>query len=180
MYIYFIWVRFNQIHMNRLIICCALIALFLTQSCTVQTQCGTKESFITNYDKFINDLRQHHDEISDNHWDSVEKEFKLYVDECYPKHKVQMTTSEKLEFWKNTLSYGLYKGSQDGDLTLDFDNVDIDISDELDNISIESKEELERFIKEEFGTDIEDAVDDLVDGIKEIGDEIKSWLKEKK
>lgn len=164
--------------MNRIIICCAFIACILGTSCTVQTHCGSKELFITNYDKFIGDLKTYHESLSESSWESIDAEFKLYVDECYPKYKKSLTTSEKLEFWKNTLSYGLYKGSQDGDLSLHFENVNLNVSDEFDNISIESKEELERFIKEEFGTDIEEAIDDVVDGIKEIGDEIKSWLKE--
>lgn len=123
----------------------------LSVQCTYQTHCSTKVSFIKSYDKFIQDVKINHNKLVESDWINIDEEFEMYVDKCYPKFKNDLTLSEKVDFWKNTMSYGYYKGTKDGDFDLNFKDMDINISNELDDISIEGKEELEKFIKEEFG-----------------------------
>ncbi len=143
---------------------------------TPQVKCPNKKSFLNSFEDFVSDVKEHYRDISINDWESIDKEFELYADQCYEKYEDELSIGEKVDFVKNTLTYAYYKGKVDGDIDIDLS--DLHISEDLEDISIESKEELEKFIKEELGQDIEEALDDLMDGMKDISEEIKNWLKE--
>lgn len=147
-------------------------------SCDSLIHCGSKDAFIENYAKFTTDLREHAEKLDDQDWKAIDAEFKMYVDECYPKYKEQLSISEKLNFWKGTLSYVVNKNGHDGNLNIELNDVNINLTEEFKDLSIESKKELEKFIKDEFGKDLEDAIDQIVDEIHNLSDELKSWLKQ--
>ncbi len=150
-------------------------SFFFLCSCSLDTTCMSKESFLSNFDKFSKDLKENHELLEESDWMSIDQEFTNFVDNCYPKFKSDLSIEEKVSFFKNTLSYGYYKGSKDGSLDID---LKLDIEGELRDLSVQGKEELKNFIKKEFGADLETAIDDLIEGIKEIGEELKDWLKD--
>lgn len=152
-----------------------LTASIFLAGCGLNTSCVSKDSFISNYEKFSADIKENYEKLSIEDWTSIDEEFTSYVDVCYPKFKSELSLEEKVNFFKNTLSYGYYKGTKDGKIDID---LKLDLGDEMEEISIQGKEELEAFIKKEFGDDLESTIDDIVDGIKELGDEIKEWLKD--
>lgn len=141
--------------------------------------CPDKNSFLDGYSKFVADLGDHHKELKKSDWADIEQEFKVFADECYPKFKEDLSLSEKLKFWKNTIQYAAYSGQENEDVNLAFDDVNLDFSSEFGELTTEGKEELERFIKEEMGDDIENLIDDVLGELEKVGDEIKSWLKKK-
>ena len=164
--------------MNRPFILLIILCSMNFLSCDSIVHCGSKDAFIKNYSKFTTDLREHAEKLEAQDWKAIDDEFKMYVDECYPKYKEQLSLSEKLSFWKGTLSYAVHKNGNDGNINIQLNDVKIDLADEFKDLSIESKKELEKFIKDEFGRDLEDAIDRIVDEIHNLGDELKSWLKE--
>lgn len=153
-----------------------IIVSFLT-NCEMATHCQNKDRFIHNFEKFAKDIREHSKELEEKDWVAVDKEFELYVDQCYPKFKDELSLSEKISFWKSTLAYTSYRSAASGDIHLKINDLKIDLSGEMNELSIESKQELEKYIKEELRPELEDAIDEVVDAIKEVGDELKNWLK---
>lgn len=162
--------------------CCKALFMLLLASLFVQcqmiTHCKDKESFIYNYEKFTDDIKKHHNDLQKSDWASIDREFEMYVDECYPKYKSGLDLNEKISFWKNTLTYTAYREKGDMDINLKVNELKIELSDDMDELGIESKKELEKFLKEELRPELEEAIDEVVDAIKEVGDELKSWLKQ--
>jgi hypothetical protein len=145
--------------------------------CQMITHCNDKETFIQNYEKFTEDLKTHHRDLQKSDWTAIDREFEMYVDECYPKFKAELSLSEKVTFWKSTLAYTAYRGKGEMDIDIKINDLKIELSNEMNDLSIESKKELEIFIKEELRPELEEAIDEVVETIKEVGDELKSWLK---
>jgi len=128
---------------------------------------------ITNYDKFIKDVEDHHEQLEESDWADIDTEFKNYVEGCYQKFKEDMSASEKLNFWKQSLSYGIFRGSSSGSFKLD---LDIDYEQELNELSAQGRQELENFLRDELKPDLDKTIDGVVKEVEKLGDELKNWL----
>jgi len=128
---------------------------------------------ISNYDKFISDVNDHHKSLDASDWQDIDKEFEGFVETCYPKYKDDMSISEKVTFWKQTLSYGIYRGSSDGTYQLD---LDIDYESEINELSSQGRKEIEAFIREELKPELGKTIDGVVKEVEKLGDELKNWL----
>jgi len=148
-----------------------LLTISLISSC--QTRCLTKEAFITGYDKFSEDVKTHYKDLSEEDWANIDKELKAYVDECYPKYKADLTVSEKVAFWKNTLSYGIYRRDKNDGYELD---LDIDYEKEINDLTDQGRAELEKFINKDLKPNLEGAIDDVVREVELLGDRLKEWI----
>ena len=142
-------------------------------ACSFDSSFLSKETMITNYDKFIKDVNKHHEKLDSEDWQDIDKEFKGFVESCYPKFKDDMSVSEKINFWKQTLSYGVYRGSSAGTYQLD---VDIDYESEINELSKQGREEIEDFLRKELQPELERTIDDVVKEVDKLGTELKNWL----
>jgi len=149
----------------------ALILLSCTQ-CTVVQQCPDKESFLTSFDELIEEINRNEESYTESEWTAKDKEVKQLLDICYAKYEEELTLKDKISIMKNTVVYGAYRELED--LKLE----SYDLKSEIENIGSEGKREIERFIKDELGPNLESAIDDVIEGINDIGEELKSWLKE--
>lgn len=157
--------------MGRILLTFSFFA-FLS-ACNIDTNCMSKEAMITNFDKFIKDVEQHHEKLEQSDWAHIDEELKAYIETCYPKFKEDMNVSEKVTFWKQTLSYGVYRGSASGSYQLD---IDIDYETELNELTAQGRQEIEAFIREELKPDLDKTIDGVVKEVEKLGDELKNWL----
>ena len=152
----------------------ALLLLLLFTSCN--TKCISKESFLKNFNAFSEDMEEHYRSLQAEDWTEIEKEYTSYLTNCYPKFKEEMTATERLSFWKNAFAYGFRRSEQDVNYEFDIENYGINIDEEVESLSIAGQEELERFLKEEFGPELENVFDTLIKELEGLGDELKNWL----
>lgn len=140
------------------------------------TKCINKKSFIDNFDQFSEDLSMHYRSLEKDDWVDIEEEYSIFITKCYPKFKEQMSGTERIAFWKNAFAYGFRRSEQDPSYDFDIENYGINIEEEIESLSLAGQEELERFLKEEFGPELEDVFDTLIKELEGLGDELKNWL----
>ena len=145
---------------------------FLLISCN--TNCLTKDSFILSYDKFIE--ASSINKNSEPDFVASEKIYKSFTNECYTKFRNEMTNSEKLHFWKQTIRYQSLR-SDSGDEGKFFSPELQDLLEsDLETFTQESKAELVKMFREEIAPDLNEAIYEVVKGINEIGESLKGWL----
>ena len=145
-------------------------------ACNLNTNCISKESFLSGYEKFVDDVKNHHDKIEIGQWKSIDQEFASYTEDCYPKYKEQLSTKERVDFWKHTLSYGVYRGKNDDLYEFIPEDYGLNLEEEIELLTEDAQEELETFIKEEIGPELEGAIESLIDELEGLGEQFKEWL----
>lgn len=150
--------------------------LILVSACNFNSECLSKEAFLSGYEKFSNDVETHYRNLQTEDWVDIDKEMKIYVEQCYPKYKEQLSIEEKVQFWKNTLSYGLYRGDKSNSYELE---LDIDYERELDELTEQGRKEIESFIQKELKPELNDIIDDVVKEVDNLGSKLKEWLNDK-
>jgi len=157
--------------MKRLILL-FLISCSLHYSCN--TSCITKEGFISSYDTFIEESI----EAKNGDFIASEKHFESFTKECYEKFHSKMTNKEKIHFWKQTLKYQSEKyGYYNNDDILSPELQEA-LERDLETFTLESKQELIKIFKDEVAPELNNAIDEVVKGIEELGESLKDWLKE--
>ena len=142
-------------------------------ACSFNPKCINKESFLKGFDEFSKDIEKHYEELNGKDWIDIDKEFKEYVDICYPKFKKDLTIKEKIGFWKHTLSYGLYRGNKAGEYKLD---IELDLEQELEEMSQQGREELEQYIRDEIAPELNNVIDEVLKEFDGFGDKLKELL----
>ena len=151
------------------------ISLFIAgvfSQCTIVQHCPNKSAFLSNYDDLISEIDKANSKDSDENWVSRDKEVKSLLDLCYPKYEKELTLSEKIQVIKNTIIYGVHRDLDQ----LELEQFDLQV--EMKKIGEEGRVEIEKIIREELGSNIDAVIDDVIEGINEIGNELKAWLKE--
>lgn len=146
-----------------------------TESC-MDRFCSDLDHFMESFDDFSNDIKEHYESFEIADWKKLDKEYKEYVDKCYPQFKSEMSLEEKVSFLKNAFLYDVYR--EESGSAPDIESLHtVDLGREVQELGSEAQEELEKFLKDNLGNELEKAVDDILDGLNQIGNEIKDWLK---
>ena len=140
--------------------------------------CQTKDSFLTSYDTFISDVEEHAESLAEADWKDINEEYKQFIDVCYEQHKEEMNISEKVDFWKNTLSYSTYHTGDREELETIMDDIQVKLEEDLKNFTAESREEIEDYFRKEIAPELESAIDEILEGVEEFGEKMKDWLKD--
>ena len=149
------------------------LVVAILSSCNFNSECLSKEAFLSGYEKFSNDVEKHYRDLKADDWVDIDKELKVYVEQCYPKYKEELSIEEKVSFWKNTLSYGLYRGDKSNSYQMD---LDIDYEKELDELTEQGRMEIERFFQKELKPELNDIIDEVVKEVDNLGGKLKEWL----
>ena len=125
----------------------------------------------------MKDLEKNHEKYSESDWESKDSKIEQFVNECYPELKMSLTGEEKMNFWTKYVKYMIIRHGSKAlkEIEIADKSSDVDIYDEI----IESVEDadLELMLKEMYGEDIEEAVDEVLNQINNWGDKLKDWLK---
>ena len=154
------------------------VMLLSVQSCNIDA-CINKSYFVATYNNFMKDLEKNHENYTEADWKSKDSKIEQFVNDCYPELKMSLTGEEKTNFWTKYVKYIIIRHGS-GALT-EIERADqastIDIYDEI----IESVDEvdLQNMLKEMYGEDIEEAVDEVLNQINNWGEKLKNWLKTK-
>jgi len=108
--------------------------------------------------------------------------------DCYQAHKDDMTSREKRRFWKDAVKLMIVKGTENIDLKMDDDDIDIDlgsseedleyITTELEEVFEGTGEEIKEIVDEFLKEDASKLIDKAVEGIGKFADELKEALEE--
>ena len=153
-----------------------LLMVTITAGCQFSSNCLNKESFLSGFNEFVDDVRINHEKIAYGNWRDIDQEYDEYLRTCYPKYKEELSIKEKIDFWKNAFSYNVYRKSVDETFEIDFEEYGLNLEEEIEALSQEGQRELEKFLKEELSPQIEDAFDSLINEIESVGDQLKNWL----
>ncbi len=116
----------------------------------------TKDEYLNKFKNFIERVDKYHEDYTKNDWEWADERFKLYSVDWYDEFKDDLTTEEKIEVIALKLEYRSMKEPSA-------------ISDLLNNLKDEEneiKQKLDEYLKKDFDEDIEE----LMDGMIEIGD----------
>ena len=128
---------------------------------------------MSNYNQFAVEVRENHESFKTDDWAGKDEEFKNYVENCYLKYKSELSFGERIDFWKQTMSYSAYRGSQDLPNSLD---LSIDLSSEFEELSSQGQQEIEDYLRTQVTPELEKAVDQIVKEVDQLGTKIKEWL----
>jgi len=162
---------------KSLLLYLSILPLFVL-SCQLDP-CANKEKFLSTFDSFVEEISDEEREIILEDWKKYDTKFKSYIEECYVNHKSEMTIAEKQKFWANSIRY-YYERHGNGfftELSDDTDPLATLMEKELEEVFNNPQEAIVALIKEEYGEDISQSIDRVVDEIKKLGEEIKDIFK---
>lgn len=127
----------------------------------------------------MKDFEKNNDNYNASDWESKDKKVQNFVNNCYKELSSDMTSDEKVQFWTKYVKYMLVRHTKSAfkAIEIEDESSDVDIFDEI-SISIEEAD-LEKLLKEMYGDDLENAVDDVLKEINKWGDQLKNWLNTK-
>jgi len=132
-----------------------LFAILLTiSSCLVP---GSKESYLENFEKFIDRVEKEHHEYNEKDWKWTDKQFQKFSEEWYDEYRNELTFQEKLQVKMMILKYKAFRGEEE---------LDSGIKRFLREDTKELKEEIEEYIE----NDAEEDLQKIREGMEEIGD----------
>jgi hypothetical protein len=155
-----------------------LLLIILSSSLffSCNTSCITKDSFVSNFDAFVENTSQKN--LSNTNKSKTKKLFNSYTSECYERFQGEMSNKEKVHFWTQTIKHQTEQnGYSDLDKILS-PELQKSLERDLDTFTKESKEELIKVFRDEVAPELNNAIDDIVKGIEEIGETLKDWLNE--
>ncbi len=152
-------------HMNQIkLFPSALVLLILLlglSSC--KNTIDTKESYLKEYESFIEEIKENKDEYSEEEWKKKDEKFTTFSDELYKKYEDELSFFEQARIAKYALQYGSTRGIKALNNALESGELE-DAVEEITNI---------------FDEDIQKDLDNLIEDLKEVWDEdLKDDLKE--
>ena len=81
-----------------------LLVLCLCVSCN-KDSCASKTDFLESFETFSTEFESKRHELSDNDSAAFEERFRSLIDNCYKKHREDLTLTERQDFWKSGLRY---------------------------------------------------------------------------
>lgn len=155
-----------------------VIALFLTfavQSCKIEP-CLTKSYFTGSYKNFIKSILKERKNYTEADWQSKEEKMRGFVNDCYQAHKSEMSIEDKTNFWTGYIEFmfARHKASIIKKIQEEDANSSVEIFKELSE-SVKDLD-LEKMVRETYGKDIEDAIDNVLKEVDKWGAELKKWL----
>ena len=136
-----------------------LFGILLFTACAPQT----KESYLQDYQDFMQDVKEHYDTYSQEDWKEKDKKFKKFSEEWYDKYKDDLTWKEQLRLGKYAIQYNVYKlGGKSGK------SIDQVFGKDLDEL----KKQVQYYKDHQMDKDIED----LTKQAQDLGKEAQKTL----
>ena len=91
--------------MRALFLVFAAVGLVALQSCTT-IQCGTNKSqFLEQYERFMTEAEQMDNSVTDKAWLIFDEQLEVYLVDCYPSLKDEMSQSDRNSVMLDALHY---------------------------------------------------------------------------
>lgn len=119
----------------------------------------SKGQFLSRYDSFMENVKENHDDFSENQWEAKDEQLEEMLDDWYPEFEDDLTRKERSKVWSKAMQYAVYRHGND-----------------LENFWADNGEELSELMKEhisEVSEETRKAIQEIVPEIKEIMPELK-------
>jgi len=158
----------------------SILCVFLMVGCQM-SPCGfNKTSFLAKHEYLVDQAKKNKKDWSKKDWESADDKMKQLLEECYETYEEEMTNKETSKFWTKTASYYVSRFGRGFLRELKNENSDVVISLEkgFDSIKEDPDEFLRQLLNESGGSEIKEALNELGDELKELGEEFEKWLNE--
>ncbi len=118
-----------------------LIIIVLVTSCKTET----KETYLSDYQKFMTEVTDNHQEYSDKDWEKKTKEFDKYKTVLKEKYKNELSWQEQLTLGQHEMGFGLLQLKKESPNLLDLFKGDFE----------GLKKQIENYTKNEMGDDVD-------------------------
>lgn len=168
-----------QIKEFFIILLCAPIVTFL--GCST-IQCGTtKDHFINQYDRFIDEVKELQLSATDSRWKIYDDSFEAYILECFDRFEEEMSFAEKQDLLYRAVEYYFHRYKTD--MFRELDNPENEVSVFLKSRLYKIWEEPEKLFREITGEDWDMLLEDFKEDVskwKERFEEMMSTDDQKK
>ncbi len=144
-----------KLNKSKWFLAAVLLVLTTTMySCMVP---ANKEAYLKNFKSFVERVGKNHNDFNKKDWKWADTTFDKFSKDWYRNYKDELTTDDELEVIELKLKYQSYKQP---------DVIKQIYKDLVENEGTELKEKINEYID----NDMDEDVDHLIDGMKEIGD----------
>lgn len=148
------------------------LIVILVSSCAPMS----KDVYLNNYDKFVENVRENHEKFTESDWINADKKFDEYSNKLFVKFEPEFTLEEKVLVTKYRLQYDIYRYKDDAiDIILDALSTYTELKNE---ISREIKNQTKQEISEYIDNDLEEDIHYLFEYSGKIKDILKLKVKD--
>jgi hypothetical protein len=154
-----------------------LFGLSVLSNCVIDP-CPNKEKMIESMDKLVLDASNKAPSGPGANWTSMDARFNKLVSDCYDLYKEELSINAKKDYWLNGIRYYKHRYGENWYEKLDDPNdiLSIRLEKEIGETIESSAENVIDFIKEVYGDDIKEGIDEVVDELEKLGEELKIIL----
>lgn len=159
-----------------LLLCIFCMTLF---SCKPEP-CLTKKGFLYSFENFIDKVDEDYKTYEAKDWDKKDERFSEFVGTCYEKFEDKLSEAEKKDFWMQYLNYKVKRYGKGffSDLSTESAEVTQELEEQIKKVLENPEENIKSLIKEVYGDDVDEAIDNTIKEISKFGDRLKEWLDE--
>ena len=152
-----------------------LSSIVLFSQCSVD-ECYNKKVYLKNLDAFIDEVNEKYKDYDDDDWKKSNEKLKKYIEECYE----SLSDDEKKEIWAKTFKYYFrqYGLKLKNFLVEDDNEISAKFKEEMEKLRNYSVKDFEKIFREVFKDDLFNLIDSALEGLEEIGRQIKEELRE--
>lgn len=132
----------------------------------------SKTQFLENYDEFMEEVQEDHEDYSSKDWKKKNESLKTFLEDEYPQFEEDLTKKEKVRIWAQALTYQVYQHKEEV----------IEEIEKNEEVYVEMIEEHVEFVTEVNEEIIEDVLPELeriLPELKEVGKSLIERLEEK-
>ena len=164
--------KFRQINILTL-----FLGVTLFSSCVLDP-CPTSDKMIESMQTLVLDASKKADSRAQVNWKSLDSRFQKLITDCYDLHKEQLSFNDKKEYWLDGIRYYKHRYGENWYEKLDDPNdlLSKRLEEEIGKTLESSAENVVDFIKEVYGDEIKEGIDEVVNEIEKLGEELKNIL----
>jgi hypothetical protein len=138
---------------NRRVNIFLILLILLSFSCTP----SSKDAYLSRFERFVNNVKEHHNKYNKGDWEYADERFKRFSKEWYNLYKNELSSGDEIKVAALIARYQSYKGV--GKLKNFYNDV-------LKQDTNKIREKIKYYIDNDMDEDVEK----LKEGAKEIGD----------
>lgn len=156
-----------------------IIGMTIT-SCNIDP-CINKSFFIQQFESTTAEVFENHKSYNDKEWEKKDEKMDAYVGDCYVKFEEKLSSEEKKEFWVKYFKYKYYRHGKNVLKAIEEDakTFSIEMDKELEELFDNPEQDVKLILRELYGEDLNETIDEFVKGIQNLGEKLKEWLNEK-
>ena len=167
----------KSINMKNVILFFLLTILFIP-SCILDP-CYNKDSFLSNLEKTVEEVKKEAQDYSDAEWEKKDKELEKLMDECYEKFKDELTKEERKQVFRNSTQY-VYQRQKDQFKEFISALEEVEWEKEAEQLITMADEEIKEIFNDVLKDDLESFLDEAVNELENLAKDLREAWEEAK